>query len=116
MEVILTLALLGVLVGPLMNLLVVSQRISSQSEKEYNYIQTAQYYMEEIKAMNEIDRSVFDYNSGEMCYERFVTSGIDDLSVEIRIRPADYGLHYIEVDILRDGEIVSSLMGSVVFK
>jgi len=111
-----TMAILGIVICPLMNLLVLSQKINSEGEKEYDVIQTAQYYMEEIRAMDEIDTGVFVYNSGEMSYERMVSDVLDDLSAEIKITPFSYGLHYIEVNILNDGEVINSLRGSMVYE
>jgi prepilin-type N-terminal cleavage/methylation domain-containing protein len=113
-EIIMTLAILGVVICPLMNLLVLSQKINSEGEKEYRIIQTAQYFMEEIRAMDEIDTGVFIYNGEEMCYERIVLDVLDDYSAEIKITPGSYGLHYIEVNILNDGEVINSLTGSIV--
>ncbi|HOA20540.1 MAG: prepilin-type N-terminal cleavage/methylation domain-containing protein [Tissierellia bacterium] len=113
-EVIMTMAILGIAICPLMNLLVLSQNINSEGEKEYDVIQTAQYYMEETRAMGEIDPEIFVYNSEEMSYERMVSDVLDDLSAEIKITPFSYGLHYIEVNILNDGEVINSLTGSIV--
>ncbi len=113
-EIIMTLGILGVVICPLMNLLVLSQKINSEGEKEYRVIQTAQYFMEEIRAMDEIDTGVFIYNGEEMCYERIVLDVLDDYSAEIKITPGSYGLHYIEVNILNDGEVINSLTGSIV--
>ncbi|HOG63060.1 MAG: prepilin-type N-terminal cleavage/methylation domain-containing protein [Sedimentibacter sp.] len=113
-EVIMTMAILGIVICPLMNLLVLSQNINSEGEKEYDVIQTAQYYMEETRAMGEIDPEIFVYNSEEMSYERMVSDVLDDLSAEIKITPFSYGLHYIEVNILNDGEVINSLTGSIV--
>ena len=116
MEVIVTLAILGVVVCPLMNLLVLSRKINSEGEKEYSVIQSAQYYMEETRAAGEIDTGVFFYNSDEVCYERTILDILDNCIVRIRIRPGSYGLQYIEVDILSDGEVINSLMGSIVYE
>jgi prepilin-type N-terminal cleavage/methylation domain-containing protein len=113
-EIIMTLAILGVVICPLMNLLVMSQKINSEGEKEYRVIQTAQYFMEEIRAMDEIDTGVFVYNGEEMCYERIVLEVLDDCRAEIKITPGSYGLHYIEVNILNDREEITSLTGSIV--
>lgn len=114
-EVIMTLAILGVVICPLMNLLILSEKINKEGEIEYRAIQIAQHYMEEIKAMDEIDISGYVYNPEKMCYERIITA-IDNYMAGIRIRVGNYGLHYIEVDILSDGRVISSLAGSVVFK
>lgn len=114
-EVIMTLAILGVVICPLMNLLILSEKINTKGEIEYKSIQTAQYYMEEIKAMNEINRGVYVYNNEKMCYERIINAS-NNYRTEIRIRVGSYGLHYIEVDIVREEEIINSLVGSVVFE
>ena len=45
-EIIMTLAILGVVICPLMNLLVISQKINSEGEKEYRVIKTTQYIIE----------------------------------------------------------------------
>lgn len=58
-EIIMTLALLGALICPLMNLLVISQKINSEGEKEFMVFQTAQYYMEETRSIDEIDTGFF---------------------------------------------------------
>ena len=111
-----TLGLLGAVICPLMNLLILAQKINSEGQKDYRVLQTAQYFMEETKAMGGIDTEIFDYNSEGMCYERTVLDVLDDYSAEIRVIPATYGLHYIEVDILSDGEVVESLGGSIVYE
>ena len=114
-EVIMTLAILGVVICPLMNMLVLSEKINKEGRKEYKSIQTAQYYMEEIRDMDEIDMGAYVYNPEKMCYERTITTP-DKNRAEIRIRMGSYGLHYIEVDILSEGEVINSLVGSVVFE
>lgn len=109
-----TLAILGVVICPLMNLLVLSQKINSEGENEYEAIQTAQYFMEEIRSMDEIDTGTFAYNNQEMTYKRIIADLADDYRTEIKITPASYGLHYIRVDILHNGEVINSLTGSIV--
>lgn len=114
-EVIMTLTILGIIICPLMNLFVLSMKISNGGENEYKSIQTAQYYMEEIRAMDEIDMGDYVYNPEKVCYERNITA-LDNYRAEIRIKKGSYGLHYIEVDILSEGEVINSLVGSVVLK
>lgn len=112
-----TLTMLGIVICPLMNLLVLSGKINSKSEEEYKSIQIAQNYMEEIKAIkaiDEIDTDVYLYNAEKKCYERIITD-TDNYVAEIRIRRGNYGLYYIEVDILYNGELINSLAGSIVF-
>lgn len=115
-EVIMTLAVLGAVICPLMNILVISQKINSEGENEYRIVQTAQYYMEETRSMEEIDTEVFVYNSEKRCYERTVLGVMDCCSAEIRITPDSYGLYYIKVDIVSDGEVIESLEGSIILK
>lgn len=56
-EVIITLAILGVVVTPLMSMFITSQKINRESEMKYNAIQLAQEQMEDIKADNTLDVS-----------------------------------------------------------
>ena len=58
-----TLGLLGAVICPLMNLLVLAQKINSEGQKDYRVIQTAQYFMEETRAMGGIDTEIFDYST-----------------------------------------------------
>jgi len=51
-EIIVTLAVLGIVIAPLMSMFVTSQKINVESRKEYEALQFAQKYMEEIKAMD----------------------------------------------------------------
>lgn len=110
-----TLAILGVVICPLMNLLVVSQKINNEGENEFESIQTAQYYMEEIRARDGIDTGQFVYYAEQNSYERIINEP-DNKRVEIRIKVGNYGLHYIEVDIIRDEEIINSLKGSAIYE
>ena len=114
-EIIMTLALLGALICPLMNLLVISQKINSEGEKEFMVFQTAQYYMEETRSIDEIDTGLFLYNGEKGYYVRSVSGVLDNCNVEIRVIPARYGMHYIEVDFIKDYEVVYALKGSIVF-
>ena len=114
-EVIMTLAILGLVICPLMNMLVLSEKINKEGRKEYKSIQTAQYYMEETRAMDGIDMGAYVYNPEKMCYERIITTP-DKNRAEIRIKKGSYGLHYIEVDILSEGKVINSLVGSIVFE
>lgn len=114
-ELIVSLGLIGIVIIPLFNMFILCQRVLSISNNEYVIIQTAQYYMEEIKAMDKIDEGLYSYNAEKKIYERFIINQSDNSSVEIRIKEAFYGLHYIEIDILKEGHVVDSLGGSVVF-
>lgn len=58
-EIIVTLAVLGVVITPLMSMFVTSQKVNVESRKEYEALQLAQKYMEEIKAMDTISIGTF---------------------------------------------------------
>ena len=113
-EIIITLGLLGALIGPLMNLVVVSQIMNSAGENETRLFQVAQYYMEETRSMDEIDMELFLYNSEKNNYERHISEALEDYSIEIRLIPARYGTHYIEVDAIKDYETVYALKGIII--
>jgi hypothetical protein len=88
--------------------------INSVGENELRVFQTAQYYMEETRSMDEIDMELFLYNSEKNNYERYISDALDDYSIEIRLIPARYGMHYIEVDVIKDYETVYALKGSII--
>lgn len=62
-EIIITLSVLGVVISPLMAMFVTSQKINRESEKEYDAIQLAQEYMEDIKAMTVLDLNALDLDT-----------------------------------------------------
>lgn len=114
-EIIITLALLGGLIVPLMNLLSVAYKLSSEAKTEYSSIQTAQAYVEEIKGMDSLDMGLFTYNSENKSYERIIGEDIGAFGVQISIRSGSYGIHYIGVDILKKGHLINSLEASHIF-
>ena len=88
-EIIVTLAVLGVVVAPLMSMFVTSQKVNVESKKEYEALQLAQKYMEEIKAMDSLSMSAFspvDYDVISAEVSRFtghVSSDGYDLTVVV---------------------------------
>ncbi|MDW5300395.1 MAG: prepilin-type N-terminal cleavage/methylation domain-containing protein [Sedimentibacter sp.] len=114
-EIIMTLAVLGVVICPLMNMFITSQRIINFSDNEYKSIQTAQMYMEEIKAMDELNTELYIFNSETGCYERNVSEADNNYGAEIAIDPNSI-IYYISIDIISEGEIISSLAGSKVYE
>lgn len=72
-EVIVTLAVLGVVVTPLMSMFLTSQKINSQSHNEYKAVQIAQEYMEEIKSMESLNMSLLDLDSYNDVNEEHIT-------------------------------------------
>lgn len=114
-EVIMTLTILGIVICPMMNLLILSRKINNAGEVEYKSIQIAQRYMEEIKAMNEIDCNIYSFNSEIGCYEKYVSETDNNFGAEIKIVPNGI-IYYINIDIISDGEIINSLKGSKIFQ
>jgi len=54
-EIIVTLAIMSIVIGPLMAMLITSQKINNEGENEYKSLQYAQKYLEKIKAMDSIE-------------------------------------------------------------
>ena len=116
-ETIVSLGVVGIVTVPLLSMLILCQKVLSISENEYESIQTAQYYMEEIKAMNVIDSELYSYNAEEKSYERIVLQNEGKYGAEIRImQDEDTVLYNIEIDIIDEGKIINSLAGSVIFE
>lgn len=86
-EIIVTLAVLGVVVTPLMSMFITSQKINTESEKEYAAIQLTQKYMEELKSMDVLDTDNFDgysYDSVKNAYIREVSDNEYDLFIQVK--------------------------------
>lgn len=114
-EIIMTLAVMGVVICPLMNMFTTSRRIINFSHHEYKSIQTAQMYMEEIKAMEELNTDIYIFNGETGCFERYVSETDNNYGAEIQIIPNGI-ICYINIDIISDGEIINSLAGSKIFQ
>ena len=83
-EIIVTLAVLGIVIAPLITMFITSQKINNEGSKEYKSIQLAQKYMEEIKAMDTFSYSSLGYSRTEL--------GSDYIyKKEIPESPNDYG-------------------------
>ncbi len=63
-EILITLAVLGIVVSPLMSMFITSQKINNESEMKYRAIQLAQKHLEEIKSMKQLDNSKYPARSG----------------------------------------------------
>jgi len=111
-EVIISIAVLGMVIAPIMTLFVMSARLNIESSREYKSFLAAQKYMEEIKAMDEIDLSGYIYDSDDGCYKRIVAQSGEDYGAVIIIEPERDFLYSIEVYITCEGEVVNSLIGS----
>ncbi|WMJ76664.1 MULTISPECIES: type IV pilus modification PilV family protein [unclassified Sedimentibacter] len=111
-EVIISIAVLGMVIAPIMTLFVMSARLNIESSREYKSFLAAQKYMEEIKAMDEIELSGYIYDSDDGCYKRIVAQSGEDYGAVIIIEPERDFLYSIEVYITYEGEVVNSLIGS----
>ena len=111
-EIIITLAVLGAVVLPLMNLFVMSSRLNQDSDKEYKSIVAAQRYMEEIMAEEIIDTEKYKYNPNLGSYSRNIIQKDNEFGVEIKITLLEKFLYSIEVTIKDKGEVVNSLNGT----
>ncbi len=113
MEIVVSLGVLGIVIVPLMNMFVFCHKVLSRSHDEYESIQLAQLYMEEIKAMAKIDEENYSYLSEGNMYERVV----DNLNYQVRIciiPEGESGLHWVEINVHRKEEVVNDLLGSVI--
>lgn len=111
-EAIITLAVLGAAIGPLMSMFVLSARINRESSTEFKSLLTAQRYVEEIKAEEEIDTANYIYNPGTGSYERNVAQTEDEYGAVIRITPERPFLYTVEVFVIDEGETINSIRGS----
>lgn len=111
-ETIITMAVLGAVIVPLMNLFVMSAKINNESSKEYKSILQAQRYIEEIKALPIIDTSKYIYDSSLNSYIRTVIQTDNEFGAEIKIKPQSNFLFSIEVKIFDDGEEINNLMAT----
>lgn len=85
-EIIVTLAVLGIIVSPLMSMFITSQKINNASNNEYQAIQLAQKYMESIKSQNTFNKSGYDEeikDDGEVIYTKDVLD--DDFISEVKL-------------------------------
>lgn len=89
-EVIVTLAVLGIVIGPLMTMFITSQKINNEGSKEYQSIQLAQKYMEEIKGMEVFNYSTQGYSrtvdSGEYIYTKTIHDPSNGYDTDIEIK------------------------------
>ncbi len=114
-EIIMSIAVIGIIIAPLMGMFVMSSKINQESSKEFKSFLEAQKYMEEIKAMDSIDVSRYPYNSITGAYEGTVIQTEDKLGAQVMIIPKSGILYNIEINIIDEGKVVNSLRGSRIF-
>ncbi|MGD9567345.1 MAG: hypothetical protein AB7V48_03315 [Sedimentibacter sp.] len=111
-EIIISIAVLGAVIAPVMNLFLMSAEINKASNKEFMSMLQAQMYLEEIKATDNIDTSKYAFNSEEGCYERTITQTDDEFGAVIKIIPKGNLLYFIRVLMVDEAEIINTLDGS----
>jgi prepilin-type N-terminal cleavage/methylation domain-containing protein len=114
-ELIVTIAVLGILIAPVTSMFVFSAKINMSASNEFEAAMLAQSYMEEIKAMNELDKQKYVYNFVTGKYERFIPETENSYGAEISIEKGEGIVYLIEVSIIHDGDVVKSLEGSKIF-
>lgn len=91
-EIIVTLAILGIVIVPLITMFIMSQKINNEGTKEYKSIQIAQKYMEEIKSMEIFNYSTEGYTQSSEgannIYIKSITEPGTDYDVDIIITGA----------------------------
>lgn len=87
-EIIVTIALLGIIIIPFMGFFITSQKVNNESEREYKSIQLAQQYIEEIKAADIIDLAIYKDDDGDGTYVRNLPEDGNGYKVDIEIKPA----------------------------
>lgn len=113
-EIIMTVAILGVVIAPLMSLFVASQKINKYSELEYKTILFAQNYMEEMQESKIIDVNKYLYNCETNCFERLINEE-NDLTTKIIISPLNDIIYNIEISVYQNGKVINTLMGNKIF-
>lgn len=112
-EIIISIAVLGIVICPLMSMFLFSMKINNKSDFEYKTLSQAQYYMEEIKAMEYIDTIKYPYDNIKGIYEREIEQDDETFGAIIKITPDSNGFLYkIEIQIMDKGEFVNYLEGT----
>jgi len=115
-EIIMSLAILGIVICPLMSMFIFSQKLNNKSEIEYKSILQAQKYMEEIQAMDTLDTIHYQFNSDNACYERIINESVNNYSTEIIIKPDSRNMIFdIEIVLKHDEQVINKLKGSKIF-
>lgn len=101
-EIIVTIAVLGVVVSPLMSMFITSQKINNEGDKEFKKLQVAQRFLEDVKSLyvlSDIEKLEYnDYNGTKKYISngegyKLEYSSYEDLNKE----------YDVKVDILKEG-------------
>lgn len=111
-ELIITLAILGAVIVPIMNLFVMSAKVNHLSGREYKSMLEAQMYVEEFKALPSIDISRYIYDPISGSYIRTVLQTDNEYGAEIKIKSKSNYLYSIEVKVFDDGEEINNLVAT----
>lgn len=114
-EIIMSFAVLGVVICPLMTMFIISQNICNYGDNEYKSMLLAQKYMEEIESMKEFDTDGFTFNYDTGSYERDILQPDNGYLTKITIVPAGNMLYDIEVDVRDSNGTSNKLEGSKLF-
>lgn len=114
-ELVVTMAVLGILIAPVMSMFVFSAKINNTASNEYKASMLAQSYMEEIKAMREIDTQKYAYNSSTGKYECLVPETESSYGAEILIEAGEGIVYSIKISIIQDTQVIKILEGSKIF-
>jgi len=115
-EIIMSLAILGIVICPLMSIFIFSRKINNKNEIVYKSMQQAQSCMEEIQAMDFLDSANYKFNSKNAYYERIIYEYVNNYSTEIIIKPDSRNMIYdVEIVQKKDQQVINKLKGSKIF-
>lgn len=114
-ELIMTMAVLGILIAPVMSMFVFSAKINMETSNDFKAVMLAQSYMEEIKAMEQLDIQKYVYNDGTGKFERYVPETESNYGAEITIVAGEGIVYSINISIMKGGQVIKSLEGSKIF-
>jgi prepilin-type N-terminal cleavage/methylation domain-containing protein len=111
-EVIISLAVIGLVITPLMSMFVFAAQINSESSLKLKSVLTAQKYIEEFKASEELNFGNYVFNSDTGAYEKTVVQTADEFGAQIIIRSERSHLYSIEVSVFDGSEVICSINSS----
>lgn len=111
-EVIISFAVIGLAIAPLMSMFVFAAQVNNESSLQMKSVLTAQKYIEEFKASEELDFDNYLFNSDTGAYEKTVAQTAGEFGAEISIRSERSHLYSIEVYVLDGSEVICSINSS----